>query len=256
MKLKTVELDGKVYAEVIDGKPLYLDDDGKDVAFDAAATRGTITRITEESAGFKRRAQEAETKLKGFEGIEDPAAARKAMETVQNLDSKKLIDAGEAQRVRDEIAKGYESKLAESDKRFSDLSARYASEKIKGAFASSKFITEKVAVPIDMLQATFGSKFAVNEDGAVIALDASGQPLGSSKRFGEPADFEEAIERMIDSYPSRDSILKGTGAQGSGAQGGHGGASGSKTITRAQFDALAQSERAAKVKDGFKVVDA
>lgn len=256
MQLQTIEIEGKTYALVSDGKPLYKGDDGKDVPFDAPAAIGTITRITAESKDFKQRAQTAEAGLKSFEGIADPAAALKALETVANLDGKKLIDAGEAQRVRDEIAKGFEGKLAESDKKYSDLAARYNSEKIKGAFASSKFISEKVAVPLDMLQATFGARFSVDESGNVIALDASGQPLGSAKKFGEPADFEEAFERMVNDYPFRDHILKGTGASGSGAQGGTGGASGNKTLTREQFESLSHLDRAAKVKDGFKVVDA
>ena len=256
MKLKTVEVDGKTYAEVSDGKPVYVGDDGKDVAFDAAATRDTINRITEESKGFKTRAQKAEDGLKAFEGISDAGAALKALETVANLDSKKLIDAGEAQRVRDEIAKGYEGKLAESEKRLAELQARYNGEKIKGAFAGSKYIADKVAVPIDMLQAAFGARFSVNEDGKVVALDDKGQPIGSNKTFGEPADFEEAIERMIDAYPFKESILKGTGASGSGAQGNQGGQGGAKTLTRQQFDALSHADRAAKIKDGYTVVDA
>lgn len=256
MQLQTIEIEGKTYALVQDGKPLYKGDDGKDIAFDAPGTRDTIARITEESKGFKTRAQTAEDKLKTFDGISDAAAAKKALETVANLDNKKLIDAGEAQRVRDEIANGYEGKLAEADKRFTDLQTRYHGEKIKGAFAGSKFITEKVAVPIDMLQAAFGSHFSVDDTGQVIALGADGKPVGSSKRFGEPADFEESIERLIDAYPYKDHILKGTGAAGAGAQGGNGGGAGGKTLTREQFDALSQSERAAKVRDGFKPVDA
>jgi hypothetical protein len=255
MQLQTIEIDGKTYALVSEGKPLYKGDDGKDVAFDASATIGTISRITEESKGFKQRAQTAEDGLKKFEVIKDPAAALKALETVANLDNKKLIDAGEAQRVRDEISNGYEGKLTESDKRYTDLLGRYNGEKVKGSFAGSKFIAEKVAVPIDMLQATFGAQFSVDENGQVVALGTDGKPVGSSKRFGEPADFEEAIERLIDAYPFKEHILKGTGAAGSGAQGGGGGGGGAKTLTRAQFDALPQHERAAKAKDGFKVVD-
>ena len=31
VKLKTIEVDGKTYAEVVDNKPVYLHDDGKEV---------------------------------------------------------------------------------------------------------------------------------------------------------------------------------------------------------------------------------
>jgi hypothetical protein len=255
MQLQTIEIEGKTYALVSDGKPLYKADDGKDVPFDAPAAVGTITRITAESKDFKTRAQAAETSLKAFDGIADPAAAKKALETVSSLDQKKLIDAGEAQRVRDEIAKGYEGKISEADQRFNDLQARYNGEKIKGAFAGSKFIAEKVHVPADMLQATFGSRFNVGDDGQVIAVDAAGQPIGSNKKFGEPADFEEAIERLIEAYPYKDTILKGTGAAGSGATGATGGGAGPKTMPRAQFETLSQPERAAKMKEGFTLTE-
>jgi hypothetical protein len=49
MKLKTVGVDGKQYAEIWDGKPLYLEDDGTPVAFDAVGTRSTITRLNAEA---------------------------------------------------------------------------------------------------------------------------------------------------------------------------------------------------------------
>ncbi|MGC8383448.1 hypothetical protein ACP3P8_05935 [Pseudomonas aeruginosa] len=50
MKLKTVEVDGKQYAEVQDGKPVYVEDDGKEIVFDAVGTRATITRLNGEAS--------------------------------------------------------------------------------------------------------------------------------------------------------------------------------------------------------------
>jgi hypothetical protein len=37
MKLKTVEVNGATYAEVSDGKPVFVLDDGKEIAFEAEA---------------------------------------------------------------------------------------------------------------------------------------------------------------------------------------------------------------------------
>ena len=82
MKLKTLEVDGKTYAEVQDGKPVYVEDDGKEVAFDAPGTRNTISRLNAEAKSHREAKEAAEKALKGFEGIEDPAAAIKALETV------------------------------------------------------------------------------------------------------------------------------------------------------------------------------
>ena len=46
MKLKTVTIEGKTYAEVNEqGLPLYIHDDGKEVAHDAPQTVATISRL-------------------------------------------------------------------------------------------------------------------------------------------------------------------------------------------------------------------
>ena len=46
MKLKTVVVDGKTYAEVNEqGLTLYIHDDGKEVAHDAPQTVATISRL-------------------------------------------------------------------------------------------------------------------------------------------------------------------------------------------------------------------
>lgn len=123
MKLKTVEVDGKQYAEVQDGKPVYVEDDGKEIAFDAVGTRAAITRLNGEAKQHRERAEKAEKIAKDFEGIEDPAAARKALETVANLDAKKLVDAGEIEKVKAEIGKAYDTKLTEATTRAEQLSS-------------------------------------------------------------------------------------------------------------------------------------
>jgi len=169
MKLKTIEIEGVTYAAVQDGKPVFTDDAGKDVAFDAPGTIATITRLNGEAKSHREGKETAERALKAFEGIADPAAALKALETVGSLDQKKLIDAGEVEKVKAEIAKGYEEKLTASEKRAADLESALYGEKIGGSFARSKFIAEKVAIPADFLQAKFGSNFKI-EDGKIVAV--------------------------------------------------------------------------------------
>jgi hypothetical protein len=254
MQLQTIEIDGKTYALVSEGKPLYKADDGKEVAFDAPATVGTISRITEESKGFKQRAQTAEEGLKKFEAISDPAAAVKALETLANLDQKKLVDAGEVQKVKDEAIKAvraeYEPVVAERDTLMGQLQSH-----IKGsAFANSKFVAEKVAVPRHMLERTYGDSFKV-EDGKLVPYDPSGNKLYSRAKPGEVADFDEAIELLISADPFKDHILKGSGAAGSGAQGGGGPNTGGQDHPPRRVRRAAARRPRAKVKDGFKVTD-
>ncbi len=243
MKIKTITIEGTTYAELRDDKPIYVADDGQEVAFDAPGAMAKISSVQGEAMGHRRAKEEAEAKLRAFEGIADPAAALDALNKIKNLDDKKLVDAGEVQRVKDEVAKGYEGKLSEADQRYSDLQNRFHSTMIANQFATSKFIAEKVGIPADMLQASFGKHFAVDDNGRVIAKDANGNPIGSKANFGDPASFEEAIEQFVMNYPHKDSILKGTVGAGGGASNGQG-SSGKATYSRAQFNALSPVEQA------------
>ena len=129
------------------------------------------------------------------------------------------------------------------------------SEKVGGSFSRSKLVAEKVAVPSDMLQAMFGQRFKV-ENGKTVGYGVDGQPIYSRARAGEIADFDEALESMVDSYANRDSILKGTGSSGSGKQHGNGGgAPGGKTISRQAYEAIPIGQRGAALAGGVKGID-
>jgi len=246
MKLK---LDANGNAVLQDGKPVYVHDDGKEVAFDAPATVAAISRRNSENQALRERAEAAEATVKTFEGIKDPVAALKALETIANLDGKKLVDAGEVQKVKDEAIKAVRAEYEPVVKERDSLKGELFGERIGGSFARSKFILEKAAIPADMVQARFGQNFKI-EDGKTVAYDVSGNKLFSRSRPGELADFDEALEMLVDQYPYKAQILKGAGGSGGGASGGAGGGAGGKrTVTRAQFDALPPAEQAAIGRD-------
>ncbi len=218
MKLK---LDENGNAVLQDGKPVYVHDDGKEAAFDAPGTVATITRLNSEAKGHRERAENAEKTVKAFEGIDDPAAAKKALATVANLDAKTLVDAGEIEKVKSEISKAFQLQLDDMTGKANGFEQQLYAEKIGGSFARSQFIAEKMAVPADMVQATFGNNFKI-EEGKVVAYDAQGQKIFSRSRPGELADFNESLETLVSQYPHRDHILKSSGANGGGAQNGGG----------------------------------
>ncbi|WP_236175349.1 DUF6651 domain-containing protein [Pseudomonas pseudonitroreducens] len=250
MKLK---LDDQGHVVVQDGKPVYVHDDGKEVAFDAPGTVSTISRLNGEAKSHRERAEAAEQALKGFEGITDPAAALKALSTVKNLDDKRLVDAGEVEKVKAEAIKAIEDRYAPMVKENETLKGQLNSHLIGGAFASSKFIAEKFAAEgpagVEIARALFGNSLKV-EDGKVVGYDQSGNKLYSRARPGELASAEEAIELLVDSYPHKNSILKGSGANGGGA--GHGGGNGGskKTMSREQFNQVDPAARAQFLKEG------
>jgi hypothetical protein len=240
MKLK---LDENGHVVLADGKPVYVHDDGKEIPFDAPGTVATISRLNGEAKGHRERAEKAESTLKQFEGIDDVAAARKAIETVRNLDAKKLVDAGEVEKVRAEAIKAVEEKYAPITAERDKLQAALVSEKVGGAFSRSKLIAEKLAIPADIVQARFGEAFKV-EGNAVVAYDKAGNKLFSRAKPGELADFDEALDILIEQYPYRDQILKSSGASGSSSSGAGSGTGGKRSLTRAQFDAMDPASKA------------
>jgi len=257
MKLQTVEIEGETYAKVQDGKPVYIDGD-KELLMDVPAMSEKIKTLGSEAKGHREAKDKAERALKAFEGIEDPQAAIKALDIVKNLDDKRLVDAGEVEKVKAEAIKAVEEKYRPTLEKAETLEKQLRQEKIGGSFARSQFIAEKLAVPVPMVEKTFGDHFTI-EDGKVVAKDANGNQIYSKERPGEPANFDEAIEALIEQSPYRDSIMKGRGQNGSGAPGGGGGGGASKTISRAEFDKINSSDPARAQKmvtaEGIQVTD-
>lgn len=222
MKLK-LTADG--HAVVQDGKPVFVHDDGKEVAFDAPGTVATIARLNGEAKGHRERAEAAEAALKPFSGIEDAAKARKALELVANLDAKKLVDAGERDKAIEQAIKAVEDRFAPIVKSKETLEAQLHAHMVGGAFSRSKYIAEKFATEgpagVEIAQALFGNRLKV-EDGKVVAYDANGAKIYSRARPGELADADEAIEQLVESHPYKAHLIKGSGASGGGAANGAG----------------------------------
>jgi hypothetical protein len=84
-----------------------------------------------------------------------------------------------------------------------------------------------------MVQATFGKHF-VFKDGKFSPIDSNGNPIYSDSNPGDVASFDEALEKIIQAYPHRDSILKGSGHTGSGSTAV--GEGGQRKISRKEFD--------------------
>lgn len=108
MKLKTVEINGKQYAEIdTAGLPVYVHDDGKEIGFDAPLAIKKITELNGEAKNHRLAKEAAEEKLAKFAAIEDPKKAIEALEMLSKIDQKKLIDAGQVDQVKAEITKNF-----------------------------------------------------------------------------------------------------------------------------------------------------
>lgn len=270
MKLK---LDENGNAVLVDGKPVYVHDDGKEIPFDAARTVETISRLNGEAKNHREAKEAAETQLgavkdqiKVFEGL-DPKAAREAMQKLKDIGDGKLIESGKLDEVKTAAKAEYDARLKAFQEEFGTKEGKLMAERealqghlnneiIGGNFARSKFIADKLAIPQDLVQAAFGKNFKV-EDGKLVAVDAHGNKIFSRARPGELADFDEALGSLVDQYPNRDHIMKASGASGSGASAsaGSGNGGGNKGITRSQFDQMTPQAKSAHIKSGAGVTD-
>ena len=232
MKLK---LDEKGNVVVVDGMPVFVYEDGKEVPFNAPDAVAKIKTLSDERDTLRTT---SEKQAKALEGIKDLNIedARKALETVKNLDTKKLVDAGEIEKVKAEIGaaykvqiedlqKSYQKKMAELETGVKDRDEDIFSLRVTNRFATSKYITDKLTLPPDLVEARFGKQFKV-EDKKVVAYDLAGNKIYSRKNPGVLADVDEALEVIVDGYPEKARILKGSGASGSGMKpgGANGGA--------------------------------
>lgn len=213
MKLK---LDENGHVVVQDGKPVYVHDDGAEIAHDAVQAVSKIKALNGESKANRERAEKAEELAKGIDGL-DIAAAKKALETVKNLDDKKLVDAGDVERLKAEWSKARDDDNAKSAAQLAELQKQLSDELIGGNFARTKAFAE-TNMDSTMARALLGSHFSI-KDGKMVATDAHGNQIMSRTSIGEPASFDEAVKALMDNHPSREVFMKPTGSGGGGAQG-------------------------------------
>lgn len=245
--------------------PIFIHPDGREAPFDADTTVANISRLNSEAKNHREAKEAAEAKLKGFEGIDDGEAARKALETVKNIKDGELVQAGKVQEIKDAAAASAKQAVADATRAAEARERALAEQNAKltgdlnnhivgGSFSSSKFIAEKLAIPADIAQKFFGDRFKV-DGGKLVPLDQSGNPIFSATRHGEHADFDEALQVMVGQYANKEMILKGSGASGGGAGTNKGGSGGAKEIPRSQFFAMAPQAQAEAIKGGAVVTD-
>lgn len=203
--------------------PVFVNAKGEESTLDGDVTHATISRLNGEARGHREAKEQAEGKLKVYEGLDDPEAARKALETVRNLDQKKLVDAGEIEKVRNEIKSAFQSQLDAEKKRGDAAETALFNSTIATAFATSTAIKSRFAIPADFVQARFGDRFGI-EEGKVYGVDEAGQKIYSQVNPGLVADFDEALMLMVDKHPEKKSFLKGNDSSGGGSGGQGGGA--------------------------------
>lgn len=247
-----VDADGNL--EIRDGNPVYVDSQGQEKTMGADA----ISQLNSQAASFRHRAQEAETNLAEFKDL-DPVKAREALEKLTQIDQKTLVDAGKIDEVRAEITKQYETQMGETQAALSTALGTIDKMTLDNAFNSSDFVSKHIAIPPDIFRDSFAKYFEV-KDGKLSAKDASGNPIYSNDKFGDPASFDEAVKIIVEQHPQKDQLLLAEARGGSGNDGRGSGNGGNTTVLkRADFEAMSPAEKGPameKVRAGeMKLVD-
>jgi hypothetical protein len=267
LKLQTVEVDGEVLAKTKDGKPLYIEDSNQtEVPFDAETVNQNVKRLNREAMNHREAKEAAEQKLATFADL-DPEEARKALNTVANLEKGDLLAADKVEELKASLVKSVEQKYEGQLKGLQTEVGKYKetvgsltntlhTEKLTNAFATSKYIQDKLILPAPAAQDIFARNFKVEDGGKIVAYSNDGHKIYSQQNSGQEPDFDEALSIIVGEYKYRDSVLKGTGNTGGGGEGtGTKFAPGEKKMLRAEFDRLDQNQRRKVMASGVKLVD-
>lgn len=204
-------------AVVKDGKVQMLGDDGKEFPFDAEGAHVSIARLRVEAQDRRQTLRETKEHLEKFKDIEDPEKAVQALQTVSTMgnDHKTSIE-----NLKTEMNSSWSGKVDEKDKTIADLQGQIYKHRVGDKFHSSA-VAQTLIYPPEDSAVLFGSNFEISEDGQMVGK-LNNNIIYSREKPGEPAGFDESLQVMIDARPNKESILKGTGMQGSGTPPGPG----------------------------------
>jgi len=238
MKYKLTE-DGAGIAIDATGLPIVIDEekDNQEFGLDAIHLFKKVPALQEEAKTHRLKAKEVSAKLELF-GDLDPVKALEAIKVAESMSVGDLTKKEEVERIKLETESAWKVKF-DAERIASSTAVKTAQENVerverdlRGAllstqFASSVFFNGKEPITLltpDIAEAYFGKHYRVEKDentGKRKVVGYIGDNLiFSKKRPGEPADFDESMEAIIEAYPMKEAILHKS--QGTGATGGSG----------------------------------
>lgn len=191
-------------------------------------------------------------RLAEFDGV-DPVAIKKLLADQKAAEEAQLAAKGEFDTLKARMAeehtkvttslqdqiKALQEQLAVKDRTVDELS-------VGAQFAQSTFIKEETTVPPSKARTLYGAHFDL-VDGKVVGYD---KPRGAAGRAplidqrGEPVAFEDAMRKIIEADPDKDSLLRSKVKQGAG--------SGSTTNAKRVEPPKSGMAGASKIADGLK----
>lgn len=235
MKLKIDPTTGK--AEVKDGMPVYVGDDGAETTYDLPKLLASVGATRDERDRFQREAKAAADALRQFGTTDDEIkAAVEKLKLARGLDDKKLVDAKGVDEVVQgrlaEATKAWQEEKANLERAAAEANAKVRQFLISGRLRSSKVLEEYLSTP-DLIELALGQHFDVDGDQVVAFRDPTKKDrIYSAKDPGKPADVDEALAILLKSHPNHDKWKKSSNASGSGASAAPNAPGSGHTITR------------------------
>lgn len=204
----------------------------------AAAEKAAADKLAAEKAGEekdkgllrevmekKTKIKELETQLSRFDGI-DPDAVRALLDEKRAAELAAEEAKGNFARVKEMMAEEHTKATTTLQEQIADLQKQLAQRDdtindltIGRSFSESKFIGEDLVMPRAKARALYSGHFEV-QDGKIVGFD---KPAGAKERTmlidgsGKPVSFEEAIKRIIDADPDKDSLYRDKAKAGAGS---------------------------------------
>jgi hypothetical protein len=201
----------------------------------------------EDVSGLKTALQKERENAQAWAKLGDkPDAVAKRIADLEKAAQGTGKGAEEAQAKLDAMKADYDGKLSERDKRFRTVLEKKAVSDLKAELAQAGVVPEG----LDLLAAFGKQRIQFTDDGDVKVTTDDGKPMiGSGADHG--ATLGDLAKELAGKIPH---LVADKGNGGSGKQPNSGGKPEQKTVTRSQFDAMSQSERAEFSKSGGKVV--
>jgi hypothetical protein len=195
------------------------------------ALRAELAKAKKQAAAFAGLTPEAVAELKAAKAEADKLKADAAA-LKKSQEEEALRKAGDFEALKARIIEEHKAETAGSKAKIDELQnavdlmhQRVVQTTLTAAFAASRFVTGETVFSPTKAMLIYGSNFDV-EDGRVVGYDA---PKGAAKRTmlvdgrGQPLAFDEAIKRLVEADPDRDTVLRSKQKPGSGQQAYNGG---------------------------------
>lgn len=230
-------------------KPIFIDEDTqREMPMDVPSLYSNVAQLKGENKTLKDQFAGAQQTLALFEGVDDLAdwksKADDAINKVANWKDDDYVKANKVEELKanmktahdtelKNVRTSFEGQVTELSEANNKKDSQIRTLLVGNKFSSSPlFVGENKKTTLNpaVAESYFGKHFKVVEgqDGAldVVGVNKDGSEIYSILRPGEIADFNEALDIIIDNDPTKNDYLRSSQGAGSGAGGGTGDAGG------------------------------